>query len=73
MIRVRASIRPLAASFELRCEDVHPCRCEKVFRGDDPRELVALARRHGELAHCFTPAFYSSQRLAAMGRAATGD
>jgi hypothetical protein len=58
--------------FELRCADAHGCRCGKVFSGSAPRELVALAREHGERVHCFTPAFYSPQRLAQMTKAAGG-
>ena len=30
--------------FELRCADVHSCRCGMVFSGPDPSELVALAQ-----------------------------
>lgn len=59
-------------AFTLRCEDIHPCRCDAVFSGPDPSQLVALARRHGELVHCFTPVFYSPEMLAAMTRAAIG-
>lgn len=68
----RSSAVRVGETFELRCGDVHPCRCDQVFSGGNPRELVALARRHGELVHCFTPVFYSPERLAEMARAATG-
>lgn len=73
MISARPSpVVPAGERFELRCADVHPCRCRKVFSGTDPRELVAEARRHGELAHFFTPVFYSPERLAEMSRMAMG-
>jgi hypothetical protein len=53
-------------TYELRCADIHPCGCGAVFVGSDPRQLVALAREHGELAHCFTAAYYRPERLAEM-------
>jgi len=59
-------------TFRLRCADVHPCRCGAVFTGPDPTELVALAREHGELVHCFTPAYYRPERLAEMIRIGVG-
>jgi hypothetical protein len=59
-------------TYELRCAEVHPCGCGAVFVGSDPRELVALAREHGELAHCFTASYYRPERLAEMLRAAVG-
>lgn len=59
-------------SLELRCDEVHPCRCEEVFRGSTPDEVVRQAREHGELVHFFTPAFYRPRRIARMIRAAEG-
>jgi hypothetical protein len=68
----RSSALRVEERFELRCADVHPCRCERVFSGTSPTVLVAEARRHGELAHFFTPVFYSPERVAEMTKAATG-
>ena len=71
-VRGRGGAPVSQRTFELRCADVHRCRCGVVFRGPDPRELVALAREHGELVHCFTPAYYRPERLADMLSAAIG-
>jgi hypothetical protein len=71
MISARPSpALPAGETFVLRCADVHPCRCDKVFSGPSPRRLVAEARRHGELVHFFTPVFYSPERLTEMTRVA---
>jgi hypothetical protein len=53
-------------NFELRCDEVQPVRCEIQFRAASPERVVALACEHGAQAHCYTPVWYSSGRLAAM-------
>jgi hypothetical protein len=59
-------------NLELRCDEVHPCRCDAVFRASTPGEVVRQAREHGELVHFFTPVFYRPRRIAGMMRAAKG-
>jgi hypothetical protein len=56
----------LPHNFGLRCAEVQPVRCDIEFRAASPERVVALACEHGAQAHCFTPAWYSSGRLAAM-------
>jgi hypothetical protein len=41
-----------------------------VFYGAEPSALVAQACEHGALVHGFTPAYYTSERLASMSYAA---
>ena len=61
----------LMHTFELRCGDVHPIRCDVALRGASSEELTDRARAHGALVHGFTPAWYSSARLGAIARACT--
>jgi hypothetical protein len=56
----------LPHNFELRCDDVQPVRCDIQFRAASPERVLALACEHGAQAHCYTPAWYSPRRLAAM-------
>lgn len=58
-------------AFELRCCDVHPLQCDVRLSAPDPLELCRLAREHGGLAHGFTPAWYSAERIAAIAAAVT--
>ena len=57
--------------FELRCAEFHPVRCDVRLRAASLERLMILAREHGALAHGFTPAWYSSRRLAAMAEIVT--
>jgi hypothetical protein len=57
--------------FELRCAELHPVRCDVRLSALDLEGLVILAREHGASAHGFTPAWYSSGRLAAMAEVVT--
>jgi hypothetical protein len=57
--------------FELRCAELHPVRCDVRLSAPDLEGLVILAREHGASAHGFTPAWYSSGRLAAMAEVVT--
>ena len=67
----RAPRPPLRRTFELRCADVHPFGCDEALRARSAHDVVALACEHGGLAHGFTPAFYSSKRLASIAAAIT--
>ena len=57
--------------FELRCAELHPVRCDVRLSAPDLEGLVILVREHGASAHGFTPAWYSSGRLAAMTEVVT--
>jgi hypothetical protein len=57
--------------FELRCAELHPVHCDVPLRGADLESLVIIAREHGALAHGYTPAWYSSRRLASMAEIVT--
>ena len=57
--------------FELRCAELHPVRCDVQLSAPHLEGLVILAREHGASAHGFTPAWYSSRRLAAMAKVVT--
>ena len=59
-----------AKTFELRCADVHPVRCEVRLGARTVEALVSLACDHGAHAHGFTPCWYDAARLAAMEGAA---
>ncbi len=61
-------VRPM---FELRCADVHPCRCERTLRAPYAQDVVALACDHGAHVHGFTPVWYSPERLAVIAAAVT--
>jgi predicted small metal-binding protein len=65
------AIASCADGFELRCAGVHAVRCGVALRGSSRKEVVELARAHGASAHGFTPAWYSSRRVAAMTAAVT--
>jgi hypothetical protein len=41
---------------EVRCEDVHPVRCDVAFRASGDQALTDRVRAHGASAHGFTPA-----------------
>jgi hypothetical protein len=60
---------PFGPTFELRCADVQPYRCEETLRARNPRDVVALACEHGARVHGFTPVWYSAERLTAMAAA----
>ncbi len=57
--------------FVLRCCDVLPLGCDASWRASSPGDLIHSARQHGASAHGFTPAWYDSDRLAAMAQAVT--
>jgi hypothetical protein len=63
---------PVPQAFELRCADVHRAGCEAAFRARRVSDVVALACEHGALVHGYTPAWYSSERLAIIASAVTG-
>ena len=66
-----AALRRSRPTSELRCADVHPFGCEEALRAPSAHGLVSLACEHGGLAHGFTPAWYSSERLASIAAAIT--
>jgi hypothetical protein len=59
----------VTGDFGVRCADVHPTGCDRTLRAQRPDDVVELAREHGALAHGFTPAWYSKQRLATIAAA----
>lgn len=61
---------PFPQRFELRCDAVHPVRCDATFRSSIRAEVLAEARAHGA-DHGFTAVWYSFERLDAMADAVT--
>lgn len=68
---LRPARAPLPQAFAVRCADIHPGGCEQALRARRPDDVVALACEHGKLAHGYTPAWYSAERLAAIAAAVT--
>ena len=56
---------------EVRCEDVHPVRCDVALRASGNQALTARVRAHGASVHGFTPVWYSRERIAAITEAST--
>jgi hypothetical protein len=54
----------LLQSFELRCGDVHPVRCNVAIRSTSSEDVTERMRAHGAIAHGFTPAWYHASRIA---------
>ena len=52
--------------FRLRCADVHPVGCDVELVSSSRDDVVSRACSHGASAHGFTPAWYSTRRLAAI-------
>ena len=61
----------LLSTLEVRCEDVHPVRCDVAFRASGDQALTDRVRAHGASAHGFTPVWYSRERIAAITEACT--
>jgi predicted small metal-binding protein len=59
----------LAQTFELRCGDVHPVRCNVALRATSREELTKRVRAHGALVHGFTPNWYDPARIATIAQA----
>ena len=59
----------LLQSFELRCCDVHPVRCNVAIRATSREELTNRVRAHGAIVHGFTPTWYHAARIATIARA----
>ena len=58
-----ANVTPAAVgteTFELRCADVHPVKCEVWLGAPTVAALVSRARDHGAHAHGFTPNWYDA-------------
>ncbi len=58
-----------SGSFEMRCDELQPVRCDELLRADSSALMVAVARKHGEQAHGYTPLWYDKDRLTAMAAA----
>ena len=56
-------------SFELRCGDVHPVRCNVALRAKSREELTDRMCAHGAIVHGFTPNWYHAARIATIARA----
>lgn len=54
---------------EVRCEDVHPVRCNAALRGSSNQSVTDRVCAHGAIAHGFTPVWYSPARIAAISEA----
>ena len=52
--------------FRLRCADAHPVGCDVELVSSSRDDVVSRVCSHGASAHGFTPAWYSSGRLAAI-------
>ena len=52
--------------FSASCRSFHGARCDVSFQGGSPSRVVDIARKHGALAHGFTPAYYNRARLNGM-------
>ena len=59
----------LLQSFELRCGDVHPVRCNVAIRATSREHLTERMCAHGAIAHGFTPSWYDAARIASIGQA----
>ena len=59
----------LLQSFELRCGDVHPVRCNVALRAVSREELTTRVCAHGAIVHGFTPSWYHPARIATIARA----
>ena len=57
----------VAGPFEVSCAALHPIRCDVRLHAASVDGLLDRAREHGMFDHGFTPAWYSSERLATMG------
>jgi len=56
-------------NFELRCDDVHPVRCDVAIRAISREEATSRMCAHGAIAHGFTPGWYHPARVATFERA----
>ena len=59
----------LTQSFELRCSDVHPVRCDVALRAITREELTNRMCAHGAIVHGFTPTWYHPARVATIAQA----
>jgi predicted small metal-binding protein len=60
----------LSATFELRCGDVHPVRCNVALHAVTREELTSRIRAHGAMVHGFTSTWYDPARIATITKAA---
>jgi hypothetical protein len=59
----------LPQSFELRCGEVHPVRCNVAIHAMSREEVTSRMRAHGAIVHGFTPSWYHPARIATIERA----
>ena len=59
----------LLQSFELRCDEVHPVRCDVAIRAMSREQVTSRMRDHGSFVHGFTPSWYHPARIATIERA----
>ncbi len=57
---------PAQDEFRLRCADAHPVGCEVELVSSSRDDVVLRTCSHGARAHGFTPAWYSTGRLATI-------
>jgi predicted small metal-binding protein len=60
----------LPQRFELRCDHVHPVRCNLAIRASSSKELTDRMCAHGAMSHGFTPNWYDAARLETIAQAA---
>jgi predicted small metal-binding protein len=63
----------LTQRFEVRCDDVHPVRCNLAIRASDSNELTDRICAHGAMVHGFTPAWYHPARIATIAQACAAE
>ena len=56
-------------TFELRCREVHPVRCNVAIRAISREEVTSRMCAHGASVHGFTPGWYHPGRMATIERA----
>ena len=56
----------MSPRFEVSCAAVHPMRCDVRLSATSAEHVLAQAREHGESAHGYTGAWYTTERRAAM-------
>lgn len=59
----------LPQTLVLRCDDVHPVRCDVAIHATSREELTNRMCAHGALVHGFTPTWYHPARVATIALA----
>ncbi len=64
-------MRPEGPTYRVSCGEVHDyVRCDETLSASTAEDLSARVIEHGWLAHGFTPAFYTPERIAQIMSAA---